>query len=297
MQKPKLIVVLGPTSSGKSDLAVIIAKKCNGEIISADSRQVYKGMDIGTGKVAKKEMAGVPHFLLDVADPKRRYSVSRFKKEAERAIKDITKRGKVPILCGGTGFYIQAVVDGLILPEVKPNAQLRKELAELSPEELYLRLKKIDPQRARTIDKYNPHRLTRAIEIATALGSVPEVTTVENFDVLQIGITTPDKILRERIHVRLHKRIRRGMVAEVQKLHRNGVSWKRLEELGLEYKHLAQHLQGNVSKERMLDELETAIWHYAKRQKTWFKRDLRTKWVRFEDQKKTLQLVESFLQK
>jgi tRNA dimethylallyltransferase len=144
-KKPRLVVVLGPTSSGKSDLAVIIAKKFNGEVISADSRQVYTGMDIGTGKVTKKEMAGIPHHLLDVADPKKRYSVSRFKRDANRAISDIVKRGKLPILCGGTGFYIQAIVDGLILPEVKPDKKLRKELETCSTKELFSQLKNARP--------------------------------------------------------------------------------------------------------------------------------------------------------
>jgi tRNA dimethylallyltransferase len=295
--KPKLVVVLGPTSSGKSDLAVLIAKKFNGEVVSADSRQVYRGMDIGTGKVTKKEMAGIPHHLLDVADPKRKYSVAHFKRDAEKAIANIQKRGKLPILCGGTGFYIQAVVDGLILPEVKPNPKLRKELEKLSTKELFARLKKMDSRRAKEIDRDNPHRLIRAIEIATELGKVPELKTTpeSTYDTLQIGIETNDIVLQTRIHNRLLKRMKRGMLAEVKRLHDEGVSWRRLEGLGLEYKHLALYLQGKLKKDEMLELLELAIVHYAKRQKTWNKKDPRTKWVSFEDTAKTYGLVKDFL--
>ena len=296
--KPKLVVVLGPTSSGKSDLAVIIAKKFNGEIVSTDSRQVYKGLDIGTGKVTKREKAGIPHHLLDVADPKRRYSVSRFKREAEKAIRDIARRNKLPILCGGTGFYIQAVVDDILFPEVKPNLILRKKLGKLSTENLFAQLKKLDKHRASEIDRYNPHRLIRAIEIATKLGRVPhmEIRPSSKYDVLQIGITTEDNVLKKRISKRLLKRMRRGMVAEAKRMNDQGVSWRRMEEIGLEYKYLALYLQNKLPKDQMLEQLETAIWHYAKRQKTWFKKDTRTKWVQFDEQEKTLGYVSNFLQ-
>lgn len=294
----KCIVVLGPTSSGKSDLAVLIAKKFNGEVVSADSRQVYRGMDIGSGKVTKKEMAGIRHHVLDIADPRRSYSVSRFKKDAERAIQDIRRRGKLPILCGGTGFYIQAIVDDIILPEVRPNTKLRKELSNLSVDDLFERLTKLDPRRAKDIDGKNPHRLIRAIEIATELGTVPRLEVgVPKETVLEIGIETDDDILKRRIHTRLLKRMRHGMTAEVRRLHESGVSWKRLEELGLEYKYLALYLQGKLSKEEMLAELETAIWHYAKRQRTWFKRDDRIHWVAFEDTEKIYALTKNFLER
>ncbi|MDP2362412.1 MAG: tRNA (adenosine(37)-N6)-dimethylallyltransferase MiaA, partial [Ignavibacteria bacterium] len=161
----KLIVVLGQTSSGKSELAVKLAEKFNGEIISADSRQIYKGMDIGTGKITKKEMRGIPHYLLDIASPKRRFSVAQYRKLVIKAINKIFNKGKIPILCGGTGFYIQAVVDGIIIPEVKPDWRLRSDLEQLSTEELFNRLKKLDPKRAKTIDKNNRRRLIRALEI------------------------------------------------------------------------------------------------------------------------------------
>ena len=295
--KQKIIVVLGPTSSGKSDLAVILAKKFNGEIVSADSRQVYKGMNIGTGKITKKEMGGIPHHLLDVANPKRKYSVAQFKREAEKAIRNIAHRGKIPILCGGTGFYIQAIVDDIVFPEVRSNPTLQKKLKKLSPEELFLKLKKLDKRRAKNIDPHNPHRLIRAIEIATELGSVPHlaVQPPSEYNILRVGIKTDDDILKERIYKRLLTRLRRGMIAEVKRLHTEGVSWKRMEELGLEYKYLAWHLQGKLSKKEMVEQLNTAIWQYAKRQKTWFKKDKRIKWFSLNKIEKIEKDVEKFL--
>ena len=293
----KIIVVLGPTSSGKSDLAVILAKKFKGEIVSADSRQVYRGMDIGTGKITKKETCSVPHHMLDVANPKRKYSVARYKREVEKIIRDISCRGKIPIVCGGTGFYIQAIVDNTTFPKVKSNPTLRKELKKLSTEELFLKLKKLDNFRAKNIDQHNPHRLIRAIEIATELGLVPslEARLPSKYDVLQLGIKTTDDILKERIYKRLLARLRRGMTAEVKRLHAEGVSWKRMEELGLEYKFLSWFLQEKISKEEMVEQLNTAIWQYAKRQKTWFKRDERIKWFSLNEMNKMEKEVEEFL--
>ncbi|MBI4708741.1 MAG: tRNA (adenosine(37)-N6)-dimethylallyltransferase MiaA [Candidatus Portnoybacteria bacterium] len=166
----KLIIVLGPTASGKSDLAVSLAKKINGEVISADSRQVYKGLDIGSGKITKEEMQGIPHCLLGVADPKRRFSVAQYKKLAQVAIKKIQRQGKIPIICGGTGFYIQAVVDNIALPEVKPDWKLRKQLEKFNTDELFKKLKKLDPRRSRNIDSHNQRRLIRALEIVIKSG-------------------------------------------------------------------------------------------------------------------------------
>jgi tRNA dimethylallyltransferase len=297
----KLIVVLGPTASGKSDLAVQLAKRFNGEVISADSRQIYKGMDIGSGKITKKEMQGVPHHLLDVASPRRRFTVAQYQKLAWKAIKDIWKRGKLPILCGGTGFYIQSIVDGLVIPIVPPDTKLRKELEKLSTEKLFAKLRKLDPRRAKNIDRYNRRRLIRALEIVIKTGKpVPIIsklhedgprnitrTVLENINTLQLGITKSKKELKTRIKKRLLKRLKRGMIAEVKKLHRDGVSWKRLEEFGLEYRHLARYLQNKISKPEMIAQLEKEINQYAKRQMTWFKRDNRIKWIKnYKDAKK-----------
>lgn len=295
--KKKVLVVLGPTATGKSALAVLLAKRFGGEVISADSRQVYKGLNIGTGKLTKKEMVGIPHHLLDVASPSRVFTVSHYKKLAEKALKKIWTKGKIPILCGGTGFYIRAIVDNIALPEVPPNKKLRAQLEKKTTEELFEILKKLDARRAKDIDRKNPRRLVRAIEIAKYLGKVPRLkaSPPNDMDVLEIGIDIPDKILKERISKRLDARIKQGMVAEVKKLHRNGLSWNRMEALGLEYRYLARYLQGKISKDRMVSKLEHEIWQYAKRQRTWFKKDKRIVWFRPQERKKIEGLVEKFL--
>jgi tRNA dimethylallyltransferase len=299
--KMKIIAVVGPTASGKTDLAVEIARRFNGEVISADSRQVYTGLDIGTGKATKREMRGVPHYLLDVISPKRTMSVVQYERLTTRAIRDILKRGKVPILCGGTGLYLDAVLTDASFPAVPPNAALRRTLSKLSTEKLFKKLIALDPERAENIDAKNPHRLIRAIEVATVLGSVP-VRTAANprYDTLIIGLTLPHGELQERIHTRLLARMRRGMVAEARRVHSEGLSWKRMEALGLEYRFLAQFLQNKISKSEMLRDLEFAIRHYAKRQMVWFKRNKNIHWFSPTapyDKGKISSLVETFLQK
>ncbi len=274
IEKPKIIVVIGPTASGKSDLAVKIAKEKNGEIISADSRQVYKGLDIGTGKITKREMRGVPHYLLDVANPKKTFTVADFKKLAEKEIENILSRGKIPIIAGGTGFYIDALVYDLDLPEVPPNKELRKKLEQKTIEQLFKELEKIDPERAVEIDSKNKVRLIRAIEIAKTIGKVPKIKPKSKYNIEWIYVDWPDEILKERIHTRLLKRIRGGMIKEAQDLHSKGLSYKRMEELGLEYRYVAKFLKGEISKEEMISELSTKIWQYAKRQRTWFKKTI-----------------------
>lgn len=277
--KPKIIVILGPTSSGKSDIAVSIAKKSNGEIISADSRQVYKGMDLGTGKITKKEMLGIPHHLLDVANPKTIFSVEKYKKLAEKKIEEILKKNKTPIICGGTGFYIDSIVKNILLPQVKPNKKLRKELEKKSAEQLFKILQKLSPSRAQNIDSKNKVRLVRAIEIAKALGKVPEVKELPSkYEFILIGIDLPDEILKERIKIRLQKRLKAGMLKEVQNLNKNGVSWKRLESFGLEYRNCALFLQNKITKEQMIKNIEKESFQYVKRQRTWFKREKKIKW-------------------
>lgn len=313
--KPEVIVVLGPTSSGKSDLAVQIAlnldlpirtnkpikgegkktkvksRKVFGEVISADSRQVYSGLDIGTGKITKREMRGVPHHLLDVASPKRRFTASDFKKLAEIKIEEIIKRGNVPIICGGTGFYIETLLGEKNIPEVPPNEKLRKELQNKSTEELFSILKKLDPERAGTIDAKNPRRLVRAIEICRALGSVPKQITnnklqiTNKFKILKIGIKISNEELRDRINKRLEKRIKQGIIEEAKDLHKKGLSYKRMRELGLEYRALADYLQDKISKSEMITRLQTEIWQYAKRQMTYFKKDNNIVWITPEKNK------------
>ncbi|MBI2462866.1 MAG: tRNA (adenosine(37)-N6)-dimethylallyltransferase MiaA [Candidatus Spechtbacteria bacterium] len=317
-----LIVIVGPTASGKSDLAVTLAKKFNGEIISADSRQVYRGMDIGTGKITKKEMKGVPHYILDVADPKRQFTVVQYRKQAIKAIHDISKRNKIPFLVGGTGFYIQSVVDNPTIPNVPPDKKLRAELEKKSLGNLMAMLNGRDPARAKTIDQKNKRRVIRALEIVLKSGRpVPHLTSSppKDFSLLIIGIKKDYDELKEKIHKRLVTRLRKGMIAEVKNLHpvrslarakgaslqdpgkatsngvheKNGVSWKRLESFGLEYRWVARFLQQKISREEMIEKLQKDIEHYAKRQMTWFKRDKRIHWIENESEAQTL--IKDFL--
>lgn len=295
MKKDPLITVLGPTASGKSDIAVEIALAHSGEVVSADSRQVYRGMDIGSGKITEEEMREIPHHLLDVADPKERYTASQYKKDAENAISDIHARGNLPILCGGTGFYISSVVNDLEFPEVPPNEELRKVLEKKSTEELFEELQKKDPERAESIDRHNKVRLVRALEIVEHLGAVPTLEKRESpYDLLLIGLNPDRDTLREKIHIRLEQRLKEGMIEEVKELHQRGVSWSRLEELGLEYRYLALYLQDKLTFEEMQTRLESEINHYAKRQMTWFKRDERIRWFDPSKRKEILNTVRKF---
>ncbi|MBA3550624.1 tRNA (adenosine(37)-N6)-dimethylallyltransferase MiaA [Patescibacteria group bacterium] len=292
---PHILVVLGPTSSGKSALAVELAKKYNGEIISADSRQVYKGLNIGAGKITKKEMKGIPHHLLDVVSPKKLFTVQDFKTHAERAIKNILKKNKLPIICGGTGFYIQSIVDNVIFPEVLPNKTLREALLKKTSYELFTILTKLDPIRARDIDPHNNVRLVRAIEIATELGNVPPLQSEPHYKSLQIGIETTDEGLKDKIYKRLLARLKQGMVAEATTLHEEGLSWKRMEQMGLEYRYLALFLQKKISKEEMIERLTFETRKYARRQKTWFRKDKRIKWFPRESKNEIEKEIEKFL--
>lgn len=274
MEKPKIYVVCGPTATGKSDYAVELAKKIDGEIISADSRQVYIGMDLGSGKITKEEMKGVPHHLLDVADPKVDiFSVHDFQLLCLDEIENILERGKTPIICGGTGFFISSVVDGIILPEAGVNEKLREELEEKTTEELFEILRTLDEKRADTIDEKNRSRIIRSIEIAKELGEVPELKkrpSPYNFEIIYLD--KEDDELKERIEKRLLARLEAGMVDEVKRLNEEGVSWEKLEGFGLEYKYIAEFLQGKITEKEMIETLKTKIWQYAKRQRTWFKR-------------------------
>ena len=293
MNKPKVLVILGPTATGKSDLAVRLAQKFNGEIVSADSRQIYKGMDLGTGKITKKEMQGVPHHLLDIISPKSIYNVSKYKIQAQKVIMGILKRQKLPIICGGTGFYIEAVVNNTTLPDVPPNPKLRKELEPKTGEQLMNILTKLDNKISQTIDSKNKVKIIRAIEIAKELGAVPALKSEPLYTAIQIGLMAPDKILKERIYRRLISRTKAGMLNEAKKLHDQGLSWKRMENLGLEYRYMARHLNGQITKDQMINELNSKIWQYARRQKTWFKRNKSIKW--YQVGPKTNQKIISYL--
>jgi len=291
----KIVVIVGPTASGKSGLAVMLAKKFGGEIVSADSRQVYKGLDIGTGKVTRKEMTGVPHHLLSVASPKRVYTVTDFVADARTVIAGIVARGKLPIIAGGTAFYIDALLGDTSPAPVPPNKKLRRALEKETTHALVVRLKNLDTHFAEKIDKKNRHRLIRAIEIADALGHVPPLEKNRFYDALKIGIRMPNDVLQEKIHTRLIARMKKGMVAEARQLHENGLSYARMKSLGLEYGFLARYLQKEISKQEMLVELEAAICRYAKRQMTWWKRDTGIAWLASTEYEKIEKTVAEFL--
>ncbi len=280
--KKEIFVIVGPTATGKSDYAVKLAKKVGGEIISADSRQVYKGLDIATGKITKKEMRGVPHHLLSVADPRRAYSAARYVKDGTKIIRYIVRNGRTPIICGGTGFYISALLGEIELSDVPANKALRKKLAKKSASELFTILKKLNPKRAKIIDAKNPVRLIRAIEIARAGKAsvgIKNPKLAEEFKITKIGLDFPDAELKKRIHIRLFARIRSGMIAEAKRLRKGGLSFKRMKELGLEYRYLAEYLQGEINKKELIEKIEKGNWDYAKRQRTWFRRDKSVGWV------------------
>jgi len=276
---PRVLVILGPTATGKSDLAVGIARIYNGEIISADSRQVYTGLDIGSGKITKREMKGIPHHLLDIINPKKVYTVEEFKRDASDAIADIGSRGKLPIVCGGTGFYIDALIFDEQFPAVPPNKVLRAKLWKKTTESLYKELLKLDPRRAKNIDPHNKVRIIRAIEIARVLGRVPKLKRHKKYDAVFLGLTLPREKLRENIHKRLMKRMKNNaLIREVRDLRKNGLSWKRLHSFGLEYRYVALYLQKKLTKKEMLAELEWQIADFSKRQMTWFNRNKNIRW-------------------
>lgn len=280
----KVIVVLGTTSSGKTKLAVKLARKFNGEIISADSRQVYKGMDVGTGKDLR-EYGKVPYHLIDVVLPKKQYTLADWQKAADKAIKDVIKRGKLPIIAGGTGLYISALTQGYNLPkeDVKSKA-VRQKLNKLTLKQLLTRLKKVDLKTFKIIDQKNRRRVQRALEIYYQTGkpkSEQNKKKKSDYDFLILGIDMPKEEVDKKILKRLKDMLEKeGMIKEVKKLRQNGVTWKRFDELGLEYGYAGKYLRGKLGYEEMVDQLGKAIIQYAKRQMTWFKRDKDIKWIK-----------------
>ena len=272
---PHVIVVVGPTASGKSDFAVELALKHNGEIISADSRQVYKGLDIGTGKITQEEMKGAPHYMLDVCNPEEDFSVATYKRLALPILEDILARGKTPIICGGTGQYIDALIFTQETPHVGPNKKLRGELEEKSADELYQQLLSQDPRRAQAIDKHNKVRLIRALEIVATLGEVPELDVQQlryDTDIYLMDITR--ELLRDRITQRLLKRLINGMKEEVETIVQRGYDERLLKKCGLEYVAIAKYIKGIINEEEMKEEIVTSSMQYAKRQQTWNKKYL-----------------------
>ena len=276
IHKPKVLVILGPTASGKTSLAVKLASKLKGEIISADSRQVYRNMDIGTGKDLG-EYGKIPYHLIDVVNPVDEFNLLKYQKLVHLAIKDILSRGKLPIIAGGTGLYLQAIVDGYDLDKNIPDPKRRAELTAMSLDKLYTILEKAKPEFAAGInnsDRNNPRRLIRYVEIMES-GITPKKISKKTspYDFLLLGLQQDDDIMRARIIKRLKDRLENeNMIGEVESLIDNGVSLSRLNDFGLEYRHIAWYLQDKLTYDEMFERLGIAIYRFAKRQKTWFRR-------------------------
>ena len=292
---PKLIVIEGTNASGKSSLGIALASRFGGEIVSADSRQVYERMNLGSGKVTPEEMQGVPHHLLDVRKPGEFFSMADFQRLAYEAIDGIIARSHVPFLVGGTGLYVDAVADGYELSDRAPDHSLRAHLETFDTPALYEMLKEKLPDTE--IDPRNRHRVMRALERLAAddyrpMGKSPRYT------LLKLGVTWPREILKQRIDERLEKRLNEGMVDEVKALLDDGISEEFLTKLGLEYKYLTWYLTGKISYEQMVEELGNAIKKFAKRQMTWFRKDPRIHWLDMSADpiKEASDLIESFLE-
>lgn len=289
---PKLIVIIGPTASGKTDLSVEIAKKVKGEIVSADSRQIYKHLDVGSGKVTKKEMKGVKHYCLDIFELGMTKSITDYLKYANYAIKEIIAKGKTPIICGGTGFYIDGILYG-IPKNAKPNQKLRSELEKESLENLLKKIKSLNKEKylelinnENTSEKNNKRRLIRIVEILTSpqplsegkgLPSISPLNKEIKYDVEYVFIDITKEKLRERINLRLEKRLeakgKNNLINEVKFLRdKLKISDEWLLSLGLEYKYVTMYLRGDLNYEEMKEQLGNKIWQFAKRQITWNKR-------------------------
>ena len=273
---PKMIVIEGTNASGKSSLGVQLAARFGGEIISADSRQVFRRLDLGSGKITPEEMGNVPHHLLDVRSPGEFFSMADFQKLAYEAIDGILSRGRLPFLVGGTGLYVDAVADGYEISDKAPDHSLRAHLETFETPELYEMLKQKVPDTE--IDPRNRHRVMRALEKLEAGDDRPAGKN-PRYELLKLGVTWPREILKQRIDERLERRLQEGMVEEVKALLDEGVSETFMVKLGLEYKYLTWYLTGKIGYEQMKEELAASIKRFAKRQMTWFRRDPRIHWL------------------
>jgi len=301
-----LIVILGPTASGKTSLAVRLACEMNGEIISADSRQVYRGMDLGTGKDLseyKREGRTIPYHLIDVIDPLEEFNLFQFQQLFSLSFLDITKRRKWPILVGGTGLYLESVILNYRLKKVEEDRALRERLSAMDMDaliELYLSFSgNIPHNKTDTTDR---HRLIRAIEILSHSGDVMEGIEPAPFPEISpavVGVRWERSELRRRITRRLQDRIKAGLIGEVERLKESGLSWERLDAFGLEYRYIALYLQGKLTEEEMFKTLETRIHQFAKRQETWFRRmerkGVNIHWINGLDYDEIMRYIKLFL--
>lgn len=286
--KPKVVVIVGPTASGKTAVSIELAKKINGEIISADSMQIYKYMDIGTAKPTLDEMQGIKHYMLDVVMPDETFNVAKYKSMAESAIEEILKKGKVPIIVGGTGLYINTLVDGIEFADVPCDEEYRNELIEKGYREgamsIYKELEKVDSESAKKIDPNNIRRVARALEIYKVTGKTKTQLDIESrkevkYDYRLFGMEWDRETLYNRIDLRVDKMIEAGLIDEVRNVtEKFKISNTAVQGLG--YKEVIEFLNGNISYEEMIEKLKLETRHYAKRQLTWFRKDKRIKWIK-----------------
>ncbi len=292
---PKVIFIVGPTASGKTDLGIFLVERFNAEIINADSRQVYKEMDIGTAKPPKDVV--VVHHLIDVVNPSEVFSLSDFKQQAEVAIADIIARGKLPIVVGGTGLYIWSLVDNLDIPKVAPDKKMRESFEEKTLEDLVVKLKEVDPEAYEVVDLKNKRRVLRALEVSMSTGESFTKQTTKSaplYDCLQIGMSCDREVLYKKINDRIDQQMEQGVIEETKKLTKK-YSFDLPSMSSLGYKQIVQFLNGEVSKEEMLETFKRDTRHYAKRQLSWFRRDKRIVWINNKNFSEAENLVKSFL--
>lgn len=294
-KKPKVIAIVGPTASGKSALAIEIAKLFNGEIISADSRQVYRGLDIGTAKISRDEMAGIPHHLIDIIDVNKVFTAHDFRHLANQAILDITERQKIPIVVGGTFFYLDQLRGSSGVADVPPNEKLRKDLASLSLSDLQHKLERLNPQTLNVVDTANPRRLIRAIEIITALGYLPSANTTNPYTWLTIALAVSKENLRLRYTARAEAWLDNGFLTEIATLLRQGVTEDQLTEIGFEYTLGLRLFEKQITEVEFVEQFVQKNWQYAKRQLTWLKRDKTALHCKPEETDKIITSIKSFL--
>ena len=282
----KLIVICGPTASGKSDAAVKIAEELNAEIINADSMQIYKGMDIGTAKLTVEERAGIPHHLLDVIDVRSDATVAWYQETARTNISEIHGRGKDVVIVGGTGLYIKAILDELNFPETDPvvRARLELEAVERGIAELFSRLERLDPEAAASIDRANSRRVIRALEVIEITGkpftaNLPRQESSLYPDAMQFGLRVDRQILRERVSERVDSMWNKGFISEVEALVESGIREGVTAQKAIGYSQILQHLAGEISEEQAREETKIATRQYIRRQETWFNRDERIDWI------------------
>jgi tRNA dimethylallyltransferase len=282
--RPRLLVILGPTASGKSALGIALARRYQGEIVSADSRQIYRGLDIGTAKVTPEERALVPHHLLDVVEPDENYTVAQFQQDAIAAIDAILRREHLPLLAGGSPHYIQSVVENLAIPRISPQPELRAQLEARPLHELVAQLEKLDPQSAASIDRNNPRRIIRALEVCLVSGqpfSAQRGVREPRYTPLFMGIDWPREELYRRIDQRIDERMQQGLVQEVQALLDGGLSPDRLESFGLEYRFVSRWLRAELSSEsEMVQKLKYASHDFTRRQLSWFRKMPEIVWLK-----------------